>query len=190
MDWTDVKSPNTEIAHSFMYYAAPHVTKLTPSFGPVKPENDTYLTIQGSDFICPNSNCQNTKVRFKDSDGYEIYTPNTVLNDHTISALIPKYTKPDVLIVEVAMNGVDFTNDNRTYGYYDPYLIDAFPRLININGTTIVTVTGLGFVDSGEVKTKFSNSTTPLVCSSVSTCSQDAKFIDATKILSATLPQN
>jgi hypothetical protein len=62
--------------------------------------------------------------------------------------------------------------------------------LININGTTIVTVTGLGFVDSGEVKTKFSNSTTPLVCSSVSTCSQDAKFIDATKILSATLPQN
>lgn len=47
------------------------------------------------------------------------------------------------------MNGIDYTNDKLTYGYYDPYLIDANPKLINVNGKTNVTVTGLGFVDSG-----------------------------------------
>lgn len=55
------------------------------------------------------------------------------------------------------MNGLDYTNDNKTYGYYDPYVIDAQPRLISVKGTTIVTVSGVGFVDSGEVKAKFSD---------------------------------
>jgi hypothetical protein len=47
------------------------------------------------------------------------------VSSNTIIAKIPKYTTPDVLKVEVSMNGLDFTNDNKTYGYFDPYLIDA-----------------------------------------------------------------
>lgn len=79
------------------------------------------------------------------------------------------------------MNGVDFSNDNKTYGYYDPYVIDAQPRLISVKGSTVVTVTGLGFVDSGEVKTKFSNSTDALNCDGKN-CTQVARFIDANTI--------
>lgn len=48
-----------------------------------------------------------------------------MLSKTQIEAKVPKYTKPDVLEVEIAMNGLDFTNDNKTYGYYDPYVIDA-----------------------------------------------------------------
>jgi hypothetical protein len=51
--------------------------------------------------------------------------PGTLVNSNTIKCKIPKYTKPDVLRVELTLNGDDYTNDNRTYGYYDPYVIDV-----------------------------------------------------------------
>lgn len=51
--------------------------------------------------------------------------PATVVDSKTIKCKIPKNTKPDVLKVEVTLNGDDFTNDNKTYGYYDPYVIDV-----------------------------------------------------------------
>jgi len=87
-----------------------------------------------------------------------------VLSQTQIEAKVPKYTKPDVLEVEIAMNGLDFTNDNKTYGYYDPYVIDAQPRLISVKGDTQVTLTGLGFVDSGEIKTKFTDRSEEIEC--------------------------
>lgn len=87
------------------------------------------------------------------------------------------------------MNGVDFSNDNKTYGYYDPYLIDAQPRLISTKGSTVVTVTGLGFVDSGEVKAKFYNNTDQLVCDGSHPCVKDAHFVNSLKLETPTFPQ-
>lgn len=77
----------------------------------------------------------------------------TLINSSTIKCKIPKYTKPDVLKVEISLDGNDYTNDNKTYGFYDPYVIDVQPRLIMTDGLTTVSVTGLGFVNSGEIKT-------------------------------------
>jgi hypothetical protein len=85
------------------------------------------------------------------------------------------------------MNGLDFTNDNKTYGYYDPYVIDAQPRLISVKGDTQVTLTGLGFVDSGEIKTKFTDRSEEIECSG-NACVQNAKFLDANRIVSGTVP--
>lgn len=69
--------------------------------------------------------------------------------------MVPKYTKPDVLPVEVTLNGHDYTNDNNTYGFFDPYVIDVTPRLISTKGTTRVRLHGFGFVNaSQELRTK------------------------------------
>ena len=70
---------------------------------------------------------------------------------------MPKYTKPDVLPVEVTFNDQDYTHDNKTYGFYDPYVLDVQPRLINVKGTTRCRLYGFGFVNSTgtELKTKF-----------------------------------
>lgn len=54
--------------------------------------------------------------------------------------MAPQYTKPDVLKVEVTVNGESYTNDNKTYGYFDPFVLDAVPRLIATNGSTVVDV--------------------------------------------------
>ena len=78
-------------------------------------------------------------------------------NSNEIEVYIPKYTKPDILPVEVSMNGRDFTNDKVSYGFYDAFVIDVEPRLVSKKGGTKMTVKGFGFVNSGsgELSTKF-----------------------------------
>jgi len=51
---------------------------------------------------------------------------------------VPQYTKPDVLDVELTINDESYTSDNKTYGFFDPFVIDAIPRLIATDGSTKV----------------------------------------------------
>jgi hypothetical protein len=69
--------------------------------------------------------------------------------------MTPKYTRPDVLQVEVTFNGQDYTNDKLTYGYFDPFVLDIQPRLISKRGTTQVHIKGFGFVNSPDTKSQF-----------------------------------
>lgn len=72
---------------------------------------------------------------------------------------MPKYTKPDVLPVEISLDGHDFTNNGVTYGFFDAYLLDVTPRLISRLGNTQLTLSGFGFVNAGENETKVKFST-------------------------------
>jgi hypothetical protein len=143
-DWDDVINPND--THSYEYYAAPHLTKLYPSYGPVKAKNLHIMEIEGTNFECPDENCTDLKVRFGEPPYQGIYVPGTYLNSTFISCPIPKYTKPDVLRVEATFNDEDYTDDGLTYGYYDPYVLNVKPRLISVEGTTKVEIIGFGFV--------------------------------------------
>ena len=87
----------------------------------------------------------------------------------------------------MTLNGYDYSNDNITFGFYDPYVIDASPRLISTSGTTRVTVKGIGFVNSGETKVVFENSAFPLKCPG--DCRKNADYIDKNHITADTLPQ-
>lgn len=58
--------------------------------------------------------------------------------------------------VEITFNGQDYTHENQTYGFFDPFVLDVRPRLISMKGTTRVRLIGYGFVNAGsELKTKF-----------------------------------
>ena len=107
-------------------------------------------------------------------------------NETFVRARIPKYTKPDVLKVEVTLNGKDYTGDAKTYGYFDPYVLNAEPRLISVDGTTKVRIKGFGFVNSNETKSLFSSpSSNTLLCNGKS-CIKDATFIDKNTLETAT----
>ena len=112
------------------------------------------------------------------------------ISNTMIKCKIPKYTKPDVLRVEITLNGEDFTHDGKTYGYFDPYVLDAVPRLINVDGSTKVQIKGFGFVDSGTTQAKFDSEKEHLVTSGKQNAVTDAKFIDKNTLLTNTLPQN
>ena len=112
------------------------------------------------------------------------------MDDGSVRCKIPMYTKPDVLPVQVTLNGFDYSNDNATFGFYDPYVISAEPRLIATDGSTRVKVKGLGFVNSGETKVKYHTYPKPLKCGESNDCIKPANFIDKNHIIADTLPQN
>ena len=63
-----------------------------------------------------------------------------------------------MLLVEATFNGQDYTHDNQTYGFFDPFVFEVSPRLISTNGTTRVRLIGFGFVSAGnDLNTAFSN---------------------------------
>jgi len=103
---------------------------------------------------------------------------------------VPQYTKPDVVNVELTINGESYTSDNRTFGFFDPFVLDAQPRLLSTDGTTQVSIKGLGFVESGQTKSLFSNRTYPLLCGSSGQCSKTATFKDKHTLVTPTYPQS
>jgi len=184
-NWIPVRAPGSDF--SFTYYESPKVLKLSPSIGPVKDPLDPDMEIEGNDFVCPQSDCKDIKVRFGAGPKGYIYMPGELVSPNKIRCKIPKYTKPDVLPVELTLNGVDYTNSNMTYGYYDPYVIDAQPRLIAVDGSTEVTLSGIGFVNSDELKVSYRNGNDPIACNGG--CTKSAKFIDKNHLKTTTFPQ-
>lgn len=67
-------------------------------------------------------------------------------------------------------------------------MIDAQPRLIATDGSTRVTVKGLGFVNSGETKVQYENEASPFNCENGG-CIRTAEFIDKNHIVADTPAQ-
>lgn len=78
----------------------------------MKAKNDEYMEIEGINFKCPESNCNDLMVRFGEPN-QGIYVKGTWLNETFVKCRIPKYTKPDVLRVELTLNGKDYTGDGK-----------------------------------------------------------------------------
>ena len=185
-DWINVKAPHS--SYSFTYYDSPHITKIEPAFGPLKSKDRKTMTITGTNFVCQDPPCKDVKVRFGNPPDNAIYEPAELMADGTIQCKIPMYTKPDVLPVQVTLNGFDYSNDDIKFGFYDPYVIDAEPRLISPDGTTKVTVKGIGFVDTGETKTKFKDKAGTCICNG-GKCIEPAEFKDKNHLVSGTPKQ-
>jgi len=112
------------------------------------------------------------------------------MSDGTIQCQVPMYTKPDVLPVQVTLNGFDYSNDNVTFGFFDPYVLDAQPKLIAIDGSTKVTLKGIGFVNSGQTQIQFHARPQQLNCGvDTPACKKPAAFIDKDHIVADTVPQ-
>jgi hypothetical protein len=174
-DWVDIKEPALET--SFSFYPSPHVTSLNPSFGHVKAAKDAIVEVTGSGFECFDDDCSELVCRFGNKPTQYLYVKGELGDSGLVRCKVPEYTKPDVLKLEITINGESYTSDNHTYGFFDPFVLDAIPRLISIDGTTKVAVKGLGFVDSGEAKAILSNRTHPLVCGAGKTqCMKTATF--------------
>jgi hypothetical protein len=111
------------------------------------------------------------------------------ISDERIRVQVPRYTKPDVLTVEATFNGYEYTHDNLTYGFFDPFVVDVQPRLINTKGTTRVRLIGFGFVNAGDdLKTQLSHSQRGAFACNGGNCIQPAEYIDKGTIESGTFP--
>ncbi len=98
---------------------------------------------------------------------------------------MPNYPQPEILRVEVSMNGVDYSNSKKEFGFYDPFVLNVSPKLIAKDGSTKVKVNGFGFVDTSDnndLKTKFEG------VDNCPTCVKSAKYISKNTLETATPP--
>lgn len=109
------------------------------------------------------------------------------MNNTFVRCKIPKYTKPDELTVELTLNDEDYTNDGRKYGFFDPYVLNAEPRLISVEGTTKVLIKGFGFVNSSTTKSQFTGNYNEINCGGKK-CVKEAEFLGPHKMLTHTFP--
>lgn len=101
-NWQDIIPGNS--TYSYLYYDAPKITSISPAYGPVKSPNNETIVISGENFNCPDTDCTDLYVRFGDPKN-GIYVKGTKNPNGTVSCRVPKYTKPDVLPVEITFNG-------------------------------------------------------------------------------------
>lgn len=129
-------------------------------------------------------------MRFGDPEN-GIFVKGTKIADDTVTASVPKYTKPDVLPVEITFNGQDYTHDNQTYGFFDPYILDVKPRLISAKGTTRVRLYGFGFVNatSTDLKSKFNTAHHGNLSCPNQPCILQADYVDKVTLETSTFPQ-
>jgi hypothetical protein len=113
----------------------------------------------------------------------------TLVSSTQVKCKVPQYTKPDVLNVEVTINGESYTSDNKTFGYFDPFVLDASPKYLSTDGSTIVQVKGIGFVDSGQCKVAYDNRSNSITCNG-NVCSKHATFIDKNTLNTTSFPQS
>lgn len=109
-EWV-VISKDSSKNYSYVYYGAPKISSIGPNFGPVKSPNNESILITGQNFNCPDPTCANLWVRFGDPDN-GILVPGVKVGDNVVQCQVPRYTKPDVLPVEITFNGQDYTHDN------------------------------------------------------------------------------
>lgn len=123
-DWQQIYA-GPGLSYSYQYFNAPKITSITPQYGQVKPQNKEYIDISGKFFVCPDGpECKDLYVKFGESEN-AIYMKGERISDEHIRVQVPKYAKPDVLTVEATFNGQDYTHDNKTYGFFDPYVLDV-----------------------------------------------------------------
>ena len=103
--------------------------------------------------------CKQVKCWFG-RDPEFVIVKGSLKSEELIECPMPNFPKPDLLPVEVSMNGKDYSNSKKEFGFYDPFVVDVNPKLISKSGKTKITVSGLGFVDTTNekaLKTKFYN---------------------------------
>ncbi len=122
-DWLDVKDINTDT--SFSLYDSPHINSISPSYGHVKARDEVILELQGTGFFCFDQDCSDLQCRFGNAPHQYIYAKGILANSGLVRCKVPGYTKPDVLKVEVTINGVSYTSDNHTFGFFDPFVLEA-----------------------------------------------------------------
>ncbi len=101
-DWQTILDKGKN--YSYTYYNAPKINSITPAYGPVKSPNNETVDILGRNFQCPENDCSNLWVRFGDPE-HGIFVKGEKVGEDRIRVQVPKYTKPDVLPVEITFNG-------------------------------------------------------------------------------------
>ena len=178
---------------AFEYVSSPVVQSIDPAYGEVKHIGDTVISVRGTNFDWESDSCKNVKCKFgKDTD--PIIVNGQKVSSNIIKCPLPDYPQPDLLDVEVSVNGVDFSNNGVKFGFYDPFVLHVTPKLISKSGSTKLEIKGVGYADTskiGQLKVMFDDDAGEYYCASnTNKWVVDAQFVDKLTISSQTIPMD
>jgi hypothetical protein len=172
----------------YLYYDAPRITDLNPKYGPVKVETEQNITLTGSNFRCFDNNCATLACQFG-THPYPLFTQAWLVSSTEVICRLPQLSRPETVTVEVSLNGVDFTQDHRTYSYFDAFVLDIAPHYGRNEGGTSISVKGFGFADTGdELLCRFGSKDQPLFCNGHK-CEVKATYVSDTEVVCPSYPQ-
>lgn len=165
----------------YLFYDAPTISGISPNMGPVKSDSVGNMTITGTKFKCSTSDCEQLTCQYGTSP-YPLYLKGYLVSDTKVLCPIISYSRPEVIVVEVSMNGIDFTNNKMKYTYFDAFVLSVDPRYVTEKGGSVVKVLGYGFADTGSsLKCKFGSLEQPLLCKNLD-CIVQGKYISDLEI--------
>ena len=177
--------------YSFEYVSSPFVTSIDPEFGEVRQAETVSIDVHGRNFDCDSDGWGNVRWKFG-KDPEEIIVKGQRIASDLIKCPLPNYPQPNVLDVEVTLNGKDYSNNGKQFGFYDPFVLQVSPKLISKTGSTRVEIKGFGFVNSqnvGGLKVLYDNDLDQYFwTNNLSKWAVDATFVDKNKITAPTLP--
>lgn len=139
--------------------------------------------VHGDRFNCPENDCSKITAEWtdQDHDNAKIYTKCEYIDTQQLKCDVPKYNTPNVLKVEVSMDGEDYTSDGREFGFFDPYILRVDPKLVKTKGNTTIRIKGYGFVNvsSDMIRVRYGSHDRPLVCGeNKEECVKHARYIN------------
>ena len=117
-------------------YDGPVVKNIIPSFGEGKKGVFYNISVNGRNFNCLNNRCDKyLKCRFQFS-GKEnsIIVSGTYKSNTEVFCPVPKINRAIVLYVSISIDGRDFSTDNVTFTFFDPFILGLSPEIISISG--------------------------------------------------------
>ena len=174
----------------YTYYEAPEVVSVNPNYGPVKSAKERHLTVSGRNFNCEDSSCDGLKCKFG-TKPFPIFTNAEWINASNIKCVIPQLSRPEIVEVEVSLNGIDYTHNEKKYSYYDAFVLDIAPHIGKPGGGTPISVKGYGFADTGptQLLCRFGSEEAPLLCSG-KPCVIPGKYISDTEVICDSPPKD
>ena len=132
IDWIDKLSPMTYLT----LYEGPTVTKVLPAYGNANEKKTKYISVFGKNFKCLNKGCNELKCRFQfvSNDKDSFYVKAQLINSKLLRCKIPMLNRPEVVKIRVTINDRDYTSDQVSFTYFDPFVVSFVPKIISPKG--------------------------------------------------------
>jgi hypothetical protein len=185
-DYSPVLMPKDN--YSYEYYSSPRVVAIYPPYGPLESANPVTIFVKGTNFVCQEGKCARVMCRFGKGDE-AIFVTGVHVSPTEIHCQAPKYNRPDVVPVEISLDGEYYTNDGKEFGFYDPFVWSVKPKIVSRRGNTTITIHGHGFVNTTGtyLKVRYGYPHKRLTCKG-GPCIVNGTYIDKNTIKAQTVP--
>lgn len=145
---------NTKQEIDYIYFDWAQVASLSPNKGP--DTGGTVVRIKGQNFNPTNRTAfHNYNDTFCAFGNLSVSVAQVISSTEMICTSPSSFELREVP-VEITLNNREWTQDGILFYYYHPPFVYAiFPKIGQISGGTVVTVTGSNFVNTGVVLCRF-----------------------------------